>query len=56
MCWGGLRGAVGMSLALEVYESQHFCTEKNLGPKVKNEKNKSSSIEATDEKQGIFFL
>ncbi|XP_035704724.1 sodium/hydrogen exchanger 8 isoform X2 [Folsomia candida] len=32
--WGGLRGAVGLCLALEVYEEPHLCTIDKLGPKV----------------------
>lgn len=33
--WGGLRGAVGLCLALEVYEEPHLCTIDKLGPKVR---------------------
>jgi len=35
MAWGGLRGAVGLCLALEVYEDPEFVIKKpHLGPKV----------------------
>ena len=33
MQWGGLRGAVSICLALDVYDNKHLCQE-NLGPKV----------------------
>ncbi|CAL8104179.1 unnamed protein product [Orchesella dallaii] len=33
MMWGGLRGAVGICLSLEVYEHIDFC-QKKLGPKI----------------------
>lgn len=33
MMWGGLRGAVGICLSLEVYENPIFCS-KDLGPNV----------------------
>jgi len=37
MVWGGLRGAVGICLSLEVYEEPRFCGVGNrLGPKVIN--------------------
>ena len=34
MTWGGLRGAVGICLALDVYDNKHLC-QTNLGPKVR---------------------
>ncbi len=33
MCRGGLRGAVGVCLALEVYRSKDICMQTNVGPK-----------------------
>lgn len=35
MMWGGLRGAVGVCLALEVYRSESFCDDALMGAKVK---------------------
>lgn len=32
--WGGLRGAVGMCLAIEIYQDEHLCQLLTLGPKV----------------------
>jgi NhaP-type Na+/H+ or K+/H+ antiporter len=34
MMWGGLRGAVGICLALEVYRHEVFCSDKLMGSKV----------------------
>lgn len=34
-CWGGLRGAVGLSLALELNENPNLCDQDKLGPKVR---------------------
>jgi sodium/hydrogen exchanger 10/11 len=34
MMWGGLRGAVGICLALEVYKSKKLCKFEKVGPKV----------------------
>lgn len=36
MMWGGLRGAIGICLSLEVYEDPKFCDSTKLGPKVLN--------------------
>ncbi|CAG7822907.1 unnamed protein product [Allacma fusca] len=33
MMWGGLRGAVGICLALDVYDNETLCQQLNLGPK-----------------------
>ncbi|CAG7734240.1 unnamed protein product [Allacma fusca] len=33
MMWGGIRGAIGMCLALDVYDNEHLCQESNIGPK-----------------------
>lgn len=32
--WGGLRGAVGICLALQIYEDEHLCDKLKVGPKV----------------------
>jgi len=34
MVWGGLRGAVGVCLALEVYKNKKLCTLDQVGSKV----------------------
>jgi len=34
LMWGGLRGAVGMLLALEIYKNKGLCHLPNVGPKV----------------------
>ena len=36
MCWGGLRGAVGVCLSLEVYTNPELCNKPTIGPKVRN--------------------
>lgn len=33
--WGGLRGAVGICLALEIYEDEDLCEFDDIGPKVR---------------------
>jgi NhaP-type Na+/H+ or K+/H+ antiporter len=34
MMWGGLRGAVSICLALDVFRNEHFCDNKLMGAKV----------------------
>lgn len=34
MTWGGLRGAVGVCLALQVYKNKVICHRENIGPKM----------------------
>lgn len=34
MMWGGLRGAVGICLALEIYTNYRICKMSDIGPKV----------------------
>ncbi|CAL8131728.1 unnamed protein product [Orchesella dallaii] len=34
MMWGGLRGAVGVCLALQVYQDVYLCDKANIGPKI----------------------
>lgn len=34
LMWGGLRGAVGICLALQIYEDGDLCSDLTIGPKV----------------------